>query len=299
MQRPTSKSAFYFVRMRDITNKGGNLMLPIKFIVKEAPGYSKECWHPICSISAHESLKKYTNSPRIYLTFKPAEFRALSILQYIPKVEDFILSLRKELNIPEEGYGEKAYLLSAKQHLKENPRGGDWNKNFPPLMRKILFEKAANLPFFFRAFTHTGYTNLGLLVLYGVLEPVRANDLIFDSVLRSKGEFQPVYQGVFIGIQTQISMTKLVAEIKRLYKEHQYDFAMLPVYDFPTVSLNAYQGVVEHIQKKSYTKIAEEVQGSEDVIRIQAKKALQEVEKFFFGKPWNSSMSKKRNKRVR
>lgn len=272
-------------------------MFPIKFIVKEAPNYSKECWWPVHWVDQQETLTNYEKKPRIYLTFKASEFRALAALQYIPKVEEFILSLRKELKIPQEGYGHQKYFASAKQHLTENPRGGKWNQDFPPRMRKILFQKAAKLPFFFGAFTHTGYTNLGLLVLYGVLEPVRASDLIFDRVLRSKGEFQPVYQGLFVGIQTQISMTKLVSEIKRLYKVHKDSFDRLPEYDFPTVSWNAYQGIVRHARKESYVDIAEDLKAGEDVIRIQAKKALAEVEKFFFGKAWKKGQKlKKRNK---
>ncbi|MGN0016341.1 MAG: hypothetical protein ACI37O_03250 [Candidatus Avelusimicrobium sp.] len=272
-------------------------MFPIKFIVKEAPSYSKECWFPIRWVDDQETLTTYEKSPRIYLTFKSSEFRTLSILQYIPKVESFILSLRHELKIPEQGYGYQAYLKSAIQHLKENPRGGKWNQNFPPKLRKILFQKSVKLPFFFKAFTHTGYTNLGLLVLYGVLEPVRASDLILDSVLRSRGEFQPVYQGVFIGIQTQISMTKLVSEIKRLYKIHKDSFERLPAYDFPTVSWNAYQGIVRHAHEESYVDIAEDLKAGEDVVRIQATKALAEVEKFFFGKTWKKGNNlKKRNK---
>lgn len=272
-------------------------MLRIKFIVKEAPNYSKECWVPYRWVDDWDTLNEYARGVGLYLTFKPAEFRALAVLQYIPKVEEFILSLRKQLGIPEDSYGYHAYLTSAMHHLKENPRGGKWNKDFSPNSRRILFQKAAKLPFFFKAFTHTGYTNLGLLVFYGVLEPVRASDLIFDSVLRTKGEFQPVYQGVFLGIQTQISVTKLVAEIKRLYKMHKDYFAHLPSYDFPTVSWNAYQGIVEHENGKSYVKIAEELYAGEDVVRIQAKKALEEVEKFFFGKAWKKGQKlKKRNK---
>ncbi len=273
-------------------------MLRIKFIVKEAPNYSKECWVPYRWVDDWDSLNEYARVAGLYLTFKPAEFRALAVLQYIPKVEEFILSLRKQLGIPKDSYGYQAYLTSAMHHLKENPLGGKWNKDFSPNSRGILFQKAAKLPFFFKAFTHTGYTNLGLLVFYGVLEPVRASDLIFDSVLRTKGEFQPVYQGVFLGIQTQISVTKLVAEIKRLYKMHKDYFAHLPSYDFPTVSWNAYQGIVEHENGKSYVKIAEELHAGEDVVRIQAKKALEEVEKFFFGKPWKKGVILKKRKKT-
>ena len=241
---------------------------------------------------------EYAKSSGIYLTFKPSEFRALATLQYIPKVEEFILSLRKKLGIPEESYGYQAYLKSAIRHLKENPRGGTWNKDFPPNLRKVIFQNAAKLPFFFKAFTHTGYTNLGLLVLYGVLEPVRASDLIFDSVLRTKGEFQPVYQGVFLGIQTQISVTRLVSEIKRLYKVRKDYFERLPSYDFPTVSWNAYQGIVLHACGKSYVEIAAKLGAGEDVVRIQATKALAEVEKFFFGKPWKKGQKLRKRKKI-
>lgn len=273
-------------------------MLRIKFIVKEAPNYSKECWVPLRWVDEQERLMEYAKSSGIYLTFKPSEFRALATLQYIHQVEEFILSLRKKLGIPEDSYGYQAYFTSAIRHLKENPRGGKWNKDFPPNLRRVLFQKVAKLPFFFKAFTHTGYTNFGLLVLYGVLEPVRVSDLIFDNVLRTKGEFQPVYQGVFLGIQTQISVTKLVAEIKRLYKMHKDYFARLPSYEFPTVSWNAYQGIVEHENGKSYVEIAAKSGAGEDVVRIQAKKALEEVEKFFFGKPWKKGVMLKKRKKT-
>ncbi len=50
---------FSFVRIKDITNKGESYMLRIKFIVKEAPNYSKECWAPYCWVDDWDTLNEY------------------------------------------------------------------------------------------------------------------------------------------------------------------------------------------------------------------------------------------------
>ena len=34
-------------------------MFPIKFIVKEAPNYSKECWAPYCWVDDCDTLNEY------------------------------------------------------------------------------------------------------------------------------------------------------------------------------------------------------------------------------------------------
>lgn len=265
-------------------------MLPIEFVVKEQPNYSKECWRPYFTVNWHEALAEHKdNSNR--LTFSLGDFRALAILQYIPSVEILVFTLRRVLGIPPNGYSHKEYFASAREHLTKYPSGGYWNKNFPPKMRKFLFEAGARLPFIFRGFTHTGYTNLGLLVLYGVLEPIRDSEIVYQRVLRQKGEFQPIYQGVFLCIQAQTSMTKLVAEVKKLYRIHKKDFEHLPSVDIPTVSLNAYRTVILRARGETYQQIADQLPKapSEDVLRKEAKTAVVQMEKFFFGKTWKTN----------
>lgn len=48
-----------FVRIKNITNKGESYMLRIKFIVKEAPNYSKGCWVPYRWVDDWDTLNEY------------------------------------------------------------------------------------------------------------------------------------------------------------------------------------------------------------------------------------------------
>lgn len=266
--------------------------MKIGFIVMKRVSNNAWLWEPEKVCYEDEDLKQYRNNPNFCVASEDSYYTIKGV-QYNKDFRKYIDESRAYLNIPEEGLPFERFCTKYREsyNLRTDDEVVDPEYQ-EPLSEYWYLEKRMHIKkMYYLQMGAGGYTNLELLVLYGLVVPVQDVEITWNPYVKSSfsDTADTPYMHISINIYSQVSKNQLIEYIKKNYKEIKiFSENNLPKRikkDLYVLDKKSIQQLQLKAEGKSHKEIFEEVQEyynrRSDNVRIKYRRAVARVKRMF------------------